>query len=66
MEDPPRHKIEYKENDRVMIKAGAFKDFYALVKEVNYDRNKLKVSINVFNRETSMEVALEEVELATD
>ena len=49
-----------------MIKAGAFKDFYALVKEVNYDRNKLKVSINIFNRETSMEVALEEVELATD
>lgn len=58
----PKPKVVYEIDQRIMINNGSFKDFYGVVKEVNYDKNKIKVGVVVFNRETEVVLSLSDVE----
>jgi transcriptional antiterminator NusG len=48
----------------VRIKEGAFADFSGSIAEVNYDKNKLVVSVTIFGRATPVELGFSEVEKA--
>lgn len=54
---------KYKIGDLVRVKSGPFEDFEANIENVDSDRNKIKVLVSMFGRETSMELDYDEVEL---
>lgn len=58
----PRHVIEFSHGESVRITEGPFKHFIGVVQEVNEQRNRLKVMVNVFDRATPVEVDYLQVE----
>jgi transcriptional antiterminator NusG len=60
--DKPRHKVEFMAGELVRIKDGPFTDFNGSVEEVNYDKNKVRVSVTIFGRATPVELEFGQVE----
>jgi transcriptional antiterminator NusG len=52
----PQYKIEIKVGDLVKITDGPFKDFDGKVAEIDEERGKVKVMINLFGRDTPVEL----------
>jgi len=52
----PQYKVEFKIGDTVKIIDGAFKDFDGRVSEIDEERGKVKVLINMFGRDTPVEL----------
>ena len=52
----PEYKIEVRVGDLVKITDGPFKDFDGKVSEVDAERGKIKVLINMFGRDTPVEL----------
>jgi transcriptional antiterminator NusG len=55
-EEEPTYKIDMKTGDMVKITDGPFKDFDGRVAEVNEAKGKVKVLVNMFGRETPIEL----------
>ncbi|WP_373740083.1 transcription termination/antitermination protein NusG [Neisseria sp.] len=60
--EKPKPKVEFEVGQQVRINEGPFADFNASVDEVNYERNKLRVSVQIFGRETPVELEFGQVE----
>lgn len=58
----PRPKVLFEAGEVVRVIDGPFKDFNGVVEEVNYDKNKLRISVLIFGRSTSVELAFGQVE----
>jgi len=54
--EAPQYKIEVKVGDSVKIIDGPFKDFDGKVSEVDLERGKVKVLVNMFGRDTPVEL----------
>jgi len=54
--ETPQHKIEVKPGDSVKIVDGPFKDFDGKVSEIDEARGKIKVLVNMFGRDTPVEL----------
>jgi len=54
-------KLEYEEGESVRVKEGPFADFSGTVAEINADQMKLKVLVNIFGRETLVEMDFSQV-----
>jgi len=54
----PEYKIEVRFGDLVKITDGPFKDFDGKVSEIDEERGKVKVLINIFGRDTPVELDL--------
>jgi len=52
----PKHKIDYKLGDVVNITDGPFKGFDGSINEIDSAKGKLKVLVNMFGRETPVEL----------
>jgi transcriptional antiterminator NusG len=52
----PQYKIEVKVGDLVKIIDGPFKDFDGKVSEIDEERGKVKVLVNLFGRDTPVEL----------
>ena len=52
----PSHKIDIRNNDTVQIVDGPFKNFEGKVSNVDETRGKVKVLVNMFGRETPVEL----------
>lgn len=55
-------KLDYNLGDRVRIKDGPFNDFPGTVSEIDTERNKVRVMVNFFGRETPVELDFLQVE----
>ncbi len=55
-EEVPQYKINVEEGDMVKITDGPFKDFDGKVSEVDKEKGKVKVLVNMFGRDTSVEL----------
>ena len=54
--EAPQHKIEVKPGDVIKITDGPFKDFDGKVSEVDEEKGKIKVLVNMFGRDTPVEL----------
>ncbi len=56
---PPAHEFEL--NETVRIKEGPFADFPGHIAEINEDQLKVKVLVDIFGRETPVELEFSQV-----
>ena len=57
----PQFRLGFEENDVVRIISGPFADFNGTISEINIDQSKLKVLVNIFDRETPVELSFDQV-----
>ena len=62
--EKPRHKVEFVTGEYVRVKDGPFTDFNGTVEDVNYDKNKVRVSVTIFGRATPVELEFNQIEKA--
>ena len=62
--EKPRPKVLFEMGEVVRVKEGPFTDFHGSVEEVNYEKNKLRVSVTIFGRATPVELEFAQVEKA--
>ena len=60
--EKPKPKVEFEVGQQVRVNEGPFADFNGVVEEVNYERNKLRVTVQIFGRETPVELEFNQVE----
>ena len=51
----------FSEGESVRVKEGPFADFTGMINEINEDQMKLKVLVNIFGRETPVELGFDQV-----
>jgi len=56
-----RPRLEYEVSETVRVKEGPFADFSGQIAEINEDQLKLKVLVNIFGRETPVELEFSQV-----
>jgi transcriptional antiterminator NusG len=61
-EAPTKVNVEYEVGENVRVIDGPFTDFHGKVTEINVEKGKLKVLVNMFGRETPVELDLLQVE----
>jgi transcriptional antiterminator NusG len=60
--EKPRPKVEWVVGEVVRVKDGPFTDFNAVIEDVNYDKNKMRLSVTIFGRATPVELDFHQVE----
>ncbi len=60
--EKPRPKVLFEIGEAIRVKEGPFTDFHGNVEDVNYDKNKLRVSVSIFGRPTPVELDFNQVE----
>lgn len=60
--DEARATVDFTVNESVKVKEGPFANFVGIIEEVDLNRSKLKVLVNMFGRETPVELDFFQVE----
>lgn len=58
----PTQKLTFEVGESVRVLDGPFKDFAGTVEEINYEKNKLRVSVVIFGRATPVELEFGQIE----
>ncbi|MDE3113440.1 MAG: transcription termination/antitermination protein NusG [Chloroflexota bacterium] len=60
--DAPKYKVAFTKGEAVRVVDGPFTDLHGVVDEVNPERNKVKVLVSIFGRETPVELDFLQIE----
>ena len=58
----PIPKVTFDKGEPVRVKEGPFNNFNGTVEEVNHEKGKIKVSLSIFGRSTSVEMEIWQIE----
>lgn len=58
----PTQKLTFERGEMVRVIDGPFKDFSGAVEDINYEKNKLRVSVVIFGRATPVELEFGQIE----
>ena len=61
-DDAPKPKVMFQVGEIVRVVDGPFNDFNAVVEEINYEKSKLSVAVQIFGRSTPVELEFFQVE----
>ena len=62
--DKPRPKVLFEPGEVVRVTDGPFNDFSGVVEQVNYDKSKVRVAVQILGRSTPVELDFSQVEKA--
>jgi transcriptional antiterminator NusG len=62
--DKPRPKVLFEPGEVVRVTDGPFNDFNGVVEHVNYDKNKVRVAVQILGRSTPVDLDFGQVEKA--
>ncbi len=62
--EAPRPKTMFEPGEELLVTDGPFTDFKGVVEEIQYEKSRLTLTINVFNRPTQVELEFRQVEKA--
>lgn len=62
--DKPRPKVLFEPGEVVRVCDGPFNDFNGVVEQVNYEKNKVRVAVQILGRSTPVELDFSQVEKA--
>ena len=54
--------IDVEVGESVQINSGAFENFAATVTDIDYSKSKVKLVVDMFGRETTVEVGFDQIE----
>ena len=54
--------VDFEVNETVKVKEGPFADFTGTIEEIDLDKHKVKVHVNMFGRETPVELEFTQIE----
>lgn len=60
--ESPRVEVDFEVKDNVKVKEGPFSDFTGTIEQIDTDKQKVKVHVNMFGRETPVELDFSQVE----
>lgn len=60
--DKPRPKVLFQPGEVVRVTDGPFNDFNGIVEEVNYEKSRMLVAVQIFGRSTPVELEFGQVE----
>ena len=60
--DAPKYKVAFTKGEAVRVTDGPFTDLHGVVDEVNPERNKVKVLVSIFGRETPVKLDFLQIE----
>ncbi len=62
--DKPRPKVLFEPGEVVRVTDGPFNDFSGVVEQVNYEKSKVRVAVQILGRSTPVELDFSQVEKA--
>ncbi len=60
--DSPKPKVMFEAGEVVRVADGPFTDFEAVVENIDYNKNRVSVSVLIFGRSTSVELAFNQIQ----
>ena len=60
--EKPKPKVLFEPGEVVRVTDGPFNDFNGVVEQVNYEKNKLRVAVQILGRSTPVELDFSQVE----
>jgi len=60
--ETPKYRVAFQKGQSVRVTDGPFAEFIGTVDEINPERNKIKVLVSIFGRETPVELDFLQVE----
>jgi len=62
--DKPRPKVLFEPGEVIRVNEGPFNDFNGIVENVNYEKSKVRVAVQILGRSTPVELDFGQVEKA--